>query len=197
MTVKYLGKGGFILGQTAWEEFRPWLRPDATDYLAAYLPERARVFEWGAGAGTVWMARQGYSVVSCELDGDWVRAVETELDYQGLAARVRLIRFPPQASQEKRLRDYADLILAQSPGSFDLVLIDGRNRNRCLGNARPFVKPGGLLCLDNSERAEYAAGHALFDAWPGVEWGDDGWMTTVWKRPRGKTERVELETADA
>jgi len=76
-------------------------------------------------------------------------------------------------------------------------LIDGRNRNRCLGNARPHVKVGGLLCLDNSERWEYAAGRALYDDWPGVEWGDDGWSTAIWTRPDAPVARVVLEDADA
>jgi len=102
--VIHLGKGGFILGQTVWEEFVPWLRPAATDWLAAHLPAGARVFEWGAGGSTVWLARQGYQVTTIERDGSWYDTVRDELARQLLQDRVLLAHLPA-------LRDYADYIV--------------------------------------------------------------------------------------
>jgi hypothetical protein len=192
------GHGGFVLSDTCWEEFRPWFRPAATDFLVSTLPAGAKVLEWGAGSSTVFWARQGYHVTSLELDGEWYHTVQRELDLQGLSALVNLIYFCPQADAMKRLQDYADHALVLPAASFDLVVVDGRNRNRCLGNSRFLVKEGGLLCLDNSERWEYAAGKALYQDWPFWEWGDDGWSTAVFEREAGAdVKRVVLENADA
>jgi hypothetical protein len=93
---------------------------------------------------------------------------------------------------------YADYILKSSDNSFDFILVDGRNRQRCLGNARSKVKVGGIVCLDNSEREEYNDALKLMESWDGYSFGDDGWLTTVFLRLlESEVERVEFPNADA
>lgn len=41
------------------------------------------------------------------------------------------------------------------PGVFDLVVIDGRAREACLGAAVARLAPGGLIVFDNVDRRRY------------------------------------------
>lgn len=196
MTTKFIAHGGWIGADTCMEEGRPWLRPAAAEYIESLLPEGANVLEWGCGASTIWLARMGCAVTSIELDQEWVNQIRKWLNDEGLCDSVRILDFSP--SNSLNLCDSADFVLKMLDNSYDLILIDGRARSRCMGNARSKVKVGGMLVLDNSEREEYANGVALMDSWDGSEWGDIGWKTTVWHRlPESETERVVLPCEDA
>jgi predicted O-methyltransferase YrrM len=189
--IKYMGHSGWIGADTAMEESIPWLRPGATAYIESLLPE-ANVFEWGSGASTLWFAKRGYCVTSLELDKSWVELIRGKIK----GANIRLLDFSPSTLQN--MEEYADCILHSLDNEYDLILIDGRNRNRCLGNCRSKVKIGGIICLDNSERTEYAKSVQLMDSWDGYEWGDEGWKSCCWTRlPESNIERVEFETEDA
>lgn len=184
--IQYVSTGGFILGQTAWEEGRPWLRPDATQYLQNHLPQQAYIFEWGMGASTIWFAKHGHSAISLELNKKWYYQVAHRLiDDNLLAGGLHYFGKIGDMDGEIDLADlqwYADKIMEYKDQEFDLILVDGRNRCRCLANALSKVKIGGMLCLDNSERSEYAKALGLLDTWDGYEWGDSGWKTAIWHR---------------
>ena len=55
----------------------PWWTFTASDEVQRFLRQRpdARVFEWGSGASTVWLAKRATSVVSVEHDASWAEAV--------------------------------------------------------------------------------------------------------------------------
>ena len=190
----------WLSADTAWEAPCPGLRPPAIDYIAAHLPADGQVLEWGAGGSTIWLAPRCGQLTTLEMDGEWYHQVLRRLDLLGLLPKVRLLYFGPQADERARWRTYADYILTQDDGAFALVLIDGRSRSRCLANAMRKVQPGGLLCLDNTERGEYATAVVLVNGWPRLDWGDEGLMTTIWTRPRDWTpprDRVVLPEAEA
>jgi predicted O-methyltransferase YrrM len=64
--------------------------------------------------------------------------------------------------------DYAEYVAAieeYPDDAFDVVVVDGRERARCLTAALPKVRPGGLLVVDDVDRERYqAAIHAT--GWP-------------------------------
>jgi len=200
--IEYCGHGGFILNDTAWEEGKPWLRPAAVDYIESHLPIKSKVFEWGSGASTIWLARHEYQVHSLELNYDWYPQILKRLQDEGIDHCVNLHYYgsidqwdAPLSPSDMQM--YADAVLCADIQDQDLILVDGRNRCRCLANARSRVKIGGLLCLDNSERTEYAKAVDLLTDWPGYSWGDEGWMTTVWTRPLGEIIPVVFPNEDA
>lgn len=54
----------------------PWWTFDAADAVEGFLASRpaARVFEWGSGASTVWLAKRSGCVVSIEHDAAWAES---------------------------------------------------------------------------------------------------------------------------
>ncbi|MBR9765968.1 MAG: class I SAM-dependent methyltransferase [Rhodobacteraceae bacterium] len=148
----------------------PWWTYRAIDRVDAFLAERpaARVFEYGSGASTVWLARRAASVTTIEHHAGWGYKMQGLLDRLPGLGPVRLRTVLPDAdrvtdplyvSQKKpeqgqSFRAYARAI-EREEGQFDLIVIDGRARAACLAHARTRLAPGGLIVFDNSHRCRY------------------------------------------
>jgi len=157
----------------------PWWTYDAIAEVDAFLAARpgARVFEYGSGASTVWLARRAGEVISVEHDGGWHALVAGRLAALDLPASVDHRYVPadtagaegdPEYLSDKpghaglSFKTYASAIDAED-GPFDLIVIDGRARNACLAHARTRLSPGGLIVFDNSGRARYGDAIARSD----------------------------------
>ncbi|MEX1663677.1 class I SAM-dependent methyltransferase [Thioclava sp. 15-R06ZXC-3] len=143
----------------------PWWTFNAIDTVDQYLAEKpgARVFEWGSGASTVWLAKRAGEVISIEHDGDWADVVAPRIAGFG---HVTLTRVDAQAKgrissgkfgfEGQFFDDYVAAI-RDVPGQFDLIVIDGRAREACLDEALARLAPGGRILFDDFKRARYRA----------------------------------------
>lgn len=146
----------------------PWWTYRAIDVVQGYLAGRAgnaRVFEYGSGASTVWLARRARSVVAVEHDGDWAERVEQLLGAEDLAnVRIVVPDVPRTSSPEVgsaaptgrglEFRHYVET-LDREDGDFDLVAVDGRARSTCVRAATRRVGEDGLVLLDDAQRPRY------------------------------------------
>jgi hypothetical protein len=157
----------------------PWWTFEASDRVAAHLAARpgARVFEWGSGASTVWLGARSGAVTSVEHDAGWAERVAGRLpDNADLVLvaptaghRAGAVGSRKPGHEGLDFRAYVAAIDAV-PGDFDVVVIDGRAREACLARAVDRLAPGGLIVLDNVERARYRAAVDLHVApRPGLE----------------------------
>ncbi|MBZ6378098.1 MULTISPECIES: class I SAM-dependent methyltransferase [Pacificimonas] len=127
----------------------PWWNRKAALAVDRFLSARseARVFEFGSGSSTVWLARRAAHVYSAEPHADWAEALERELaPYGNTDLLVRRL--------ERGGGPFA-LSIAEAGGQFDLIVIDGRERAACFTQAIPFLKPDGLVLFDDSFRRRY------------------------------------------
>jgi hypothetical protein len=189
----------------------PWTTFTAIEHLQTHLRSGMKVFEFGSGGSTLFFIRQGAVVSSVEHEKIWHERVVRELASLKISGHdVRFV--PPEPALETQpgdpsdpevyatsdevwrkysFRNYAACIDAHAPETFDVILVDGRARPACVRHALPRLKPGGLLVLDNSERAEYARAMALVDQmkWPRTDCIGPGpcnryfWRTTIWQKP--------------
>jgi len=125
----------------------PWWNVAATREVAGFLRARpkARVFEYGAGASTIWLAHHADSVVSVEHHAEWHQRLTKEVEH-----------FPNIQLQHRELDGdgYIGAIDA-ADGPFDLIIVDGRRRTECLARAIPHLARGGIILLDDSGRSRY------------------------------------------
>jgi hypothetical protein len=141
---------------SAWELGEPWWPAPAIRHLDEQLPANARVFEWGSGGSTVWLARRGADVVAIESEREWHRLVSERVPEAD-------VRFVPGTDtgtlrSEPELRDhgqhffdeYVAAIEDFPDGAFDLIIIDGIARCECARRATSKVKPNGLVVLDDT-----------------------------------------------
>ncbi len=114
--------------------------------LRAVLEERKpeRVLEWGAGGSTLYWPKLFPEIkwLSIEHNPDYARALEGKT-----APNVTLMQL-----------DYPDYheLKAEQVGTFDLIIVDGRHRVRCLDVARDLLNPGGAAILHDAGRERYA-----------------------------------------
>ena len=145
----------------------PWWTYDAIDAVTSWFADRdgspVRVFEYGSGASTLWLARRASEVHSVEHHRGFGEMMATELaQFDHVTLRI----VEPVPSERPRVAsakeghqglDFADYVAAIDavPGDFDLVVVDGRAREACLAAAQSRLAPGGIVVFDNSRRRRY------------------------------------------
>jgi SAM-dependent methyltransferase len=138
----------------------PWWNVAATREIEAFLSARpgARVFEYGSGASTVWLARRASQITTVEHDPEWLTKFERQTaDYDHVTLLHRSIAEGPE--------DYIKAI-DEIEGQFDLIVVDGRHRTACFKHATRCLKNDGIVLFDDSGRRRYRAaieGSALME----------------------------------
>jgi len=190
--------------------FAPWIPYVAIEYLTTILQPDWRVFEWGAGGSTIYWALRCAQVTSIEHDPGWYHAVQTALGLwasddcydcelkwiPGEAPAYYLSRDPNHPDNYRRpecpelnYQRYARAI--DGRGLFDLVFVDGVARPSCVAHSLASVRPGGWLCLDNSDQAHWLTHYfdrPLLTLWKRHDHHGSGrgrvpWTTTFWQKP--------------
>lgn len=125
----------------------PWWNVHATSKVAEFLAMRpvARVFEYGSGASTGWLARRAKEVTSVEHHGDWFALMQSQLrSFGNVDLRYRALEGDAYARA-----------IGEVEGQFDLIVIDGRRRADCLEQSVNRLKPDGIILFDDSGRRRY------------------------------------------
>jgi len=125
---------------------------------------KARVFEYGSGASTLWLGRRAAEVHSVEHDAGFhafLQPLVTPLPH----VKVRLVEPVRTATPQTPSRrhghaglDFTAYVHAidDVDGDLDLVVVDGRARVASARHALARLAPDGVLLLDNANRDEYA-----------------------------------------
>jgi hypothetical protein len=134
--------------------------------LQAFLAGRpgARVFEYGAGASTMWLSRRAARVDSVEHDVEWAERVR-EMVAGAPGVRLHVVPATP-ATSRTRVRsgrvghadlDFGDYVAAidRVGGVFDLIVVDGRARNDAFRHSLDHLAPGGVILFDDIRRKRY------------------------------------------
>lgn len=176
----------------------PWWTYAAIQEVDVLLEGRkARVFEYGAGASTMWLASRAHEVFSVEHDADFVPVVASltdDFDNVTLLSvpptEVAGVPVTPSGRDGYENADFTDYVQAidRVGGTFDLIVVDGRARVACLDHALGFLAEGGVVLFDDIRRARYRAAlerddvevTLLAGAKPSIPYRD----TTALLRPR-------------
>jgi predicted O-methyltransferase YrrM len=121
----------------------PWISYTVIRLLRDFLSKESRVLEFGSGMSTVWYALRAQEVCSVEDYLPWYKKVDDMLITQGLNNVT--YKFAETAS------DYY-AFMANDRSAFNLIMIDGSHRSKCVENALTLLRPGGILYLDNSDK---------------------------------------------
>ncbi len=162
----------------------PWVTAGAMTFLEEFVvrvPD-ADVLEFGSGGSTIWFSTRVGSLLSFEHDPGWAQAIRTALiDVPNVD--LRLLERP-----------YFNHIFDFKDDSFDLVLVDGRDRVECARLAKRVLRPGGIMMVDDTNRINdrYSELPAVMDNWQRIDFevferrkkkGPKHRNTTVWIKP--------------
>lgn len=124
----------------------PWYTYPALEYLKNFDFSDCEVFEFGAGNSSRFWAGLAKRIVSVENDPHWFEQVRR------IAASNQLTLL---CENEE---DYV-AALGRQEQSFDVIVIDGKWRERCADESVGCLKIGGLIILDNSDRHHDVCAH--------------------------------------
>lgn len=147
----------------------PWWTYRAIGIVDDHLARTpsARVFEFGSGASTLWLARRAVSVDSVEHDREWARRTDELLRSNVGQNRIPRLHTPPvpersdpeipSSSPTAKGLDFVHYVetIREVGGVFDFIAIDGRAREACLAAALDHLSPYGLILLDDAQRPRY------------------------------------------
>jgi hypothetical protein len=145
-----LGDAGFALltailrVSTGYRPAIPFIALNAFRFLKKRLPANARVFEWSSGMSTLWYERNCAEVHAVEDDADWFKVISSR------TKRARVYNLEGQ--------DYVNKIREFPVGYFDLISIDGSDRLACFEVAQEYLRPGGMLLVDNTDKDRASKG---------------------------------------
>jgi len=137
---KYALKKSMKMGKCVDEngEMIPWYTYPAIEYIKQFDFSDKRVFEFGSGSSSFFWSRIAKEVVGVEDNKEW---------YDSIVERKRKnMRFVCREGE-----DYYKRILVEKD-KFDVIIIDGKQRDKCCESALKKLKDGGMIILDNSER---------------------------------------------
>jgi predicted O-methyltransferase YrrM len=153
--------GQLVLRVSRRTDTGPWIVPAAVAELERILTPAARIFEFGCGYSTAWLAARSAHVISLEHDDAWLAEVRARLRRAELD-NCELIRAGAD--------DFPAVIERFSDEAFDLVIVDGQDtaattRVDCIIASASKVAPGGHLLLDDSDNRRYAAVDDILRGW--------------------------------
>lgn len=156
------------------EKTKPWLVHEAIIFLEAILTKKSLVLETGSGASTIWFANRARSVLSFEHNKTWYKNVKETLEHKGIK-NVELKYVPDYPKKGLDLK-----------GLFDVILIDGRGREKSFMSVLRNLKIGGYLILDNAERSRYKNIIGIMSSlgYPKMIFIDK-WSTIFWRKMEG------------
>ena len=145
----------------------PWWTIKSITKVESFLAGRHNpsVFEWGAGASTLWLAKRAGTVISVEHDDSWAARVK-EATTEMKTVKVR--HKPPGISKGGESKytsaksgntgySFENYVKAidETSKKFDLIVIDGRAREACFDLALGNLKEDGIILFDNMNRKRY------------------------------------------
>lgn len=120
-----------------WGPAIPWITLPAFRFIRSRVGPSTRFFEWGSGRSTVWFSRHCGEVHSVEDDPSWCTFVRKKVRN----ASVYLLHGPA----------YVEKVTDFPQEYFDIILIDGSQRLACYTVAKYYLRPGGILVIDNTD----------------------------------------------
>ena len=123
------------------------------EFLKNRLNKNITVFEYGGGNSTIWFAKYVKNIISVENDQSWVEHIN---------------KFLPSNAQllyrDTHNISYSDLSFApigkpssysqtinETKQKYDIIIIDGVDRNNCIVNSLQNLSDIGIIIVDNFE----------------------------------------------
>ena len=120
----------------------PWLTYSFIDFLEPRLSKDLNILEFGSGNSTLFFSCRVKSVFSIEHDMKWIELLEKKISHN-----CKIINYSLSDERYENPISNGEL--------FDVILVDGRKRVKCVLNCLDKLSPKGVIILDDSERYEY------------------------------------------
>lgn len=134
---------------------KPWWSFGAVTALEKRLRPHMTAFEFGSGGSSVFLGERVGSLVCVEDETEWTDLVRASAQQRGLKnVQVLHRHFDFWKTEDFKQSDYLRSI---EGAKYDVIVVDGKEwsdqvRDICFWHAENFIKPGGLIVVDDSWR---------------------------------------------
>jgi hypothetical protein len=125
----------------------PWVTYSFIDFIKERLKKQHTVFEFGSGNSTYFYGKYAGIVVSVEHDKEWYDKISGSKPENAEMIFCELVRDGDYCRMPIKLEE-----------TFDIIIVDGRDRVNCCKQAVKAVSESGVIVLDDSEREAYNEG---------------------------------------
>ena len=126
----------------------PWFTTSFLNYLESIEVNLENVLEFGSGSSTIYWSKISKKVISIEHDPDFYFFIKDQIKaYDNVDLKLRSLDLNLYTSAIKEENYF-----------FDLIVIDGMNREEIIQMAPSFLTERGVIILDNSHRPSYQTG---------------------------------------
>lgn len=125
----------------------PWVTYSFIDFIKGRLNKQLTIFEFGSGNSTFFYAKYAGIVVSVEHDKEWFDKILSTKPENAELIYCELVRDGDYCRMPLKLEE-----------TFDIIIVDGRDRVNCCRQAVKAVSETGVIVLDDSERDDYKTG---------------------------------------
>lgn len=118
----------------------PWYTYPAIEYLSQFDYSNKKIFEFGCGNSSKFWAARAKKVVSIEDNLKWFAKWQQEMT---------------ALNQQVLWRDEGEIYenaILESKEKFDVIIVDGKRREKCCETALLRLSKGGMIILDDSDR---------------------------------------------
>ncbi|TVR12616.1 MAG: FkbM family methyltransferase [Balneolaceae bacterium] len=126
----------------------PWFTYGVNELLEKRLQKELTVFEYGSGLGTLWWTKRVKSVTAVEHVKSWFDEISEKMPQN-----VHLLF--------RELGENYINAISEGEHPFDIIIIDGRERNKCAAAARNHLSKRGVIIFDDTNREKYSEGITL------------------------------------
>lgn len=130
----------------------PWMNYSFIDFLEPRLDKEMKVFEYGSGYSTLYLSGRVGSVTSIEYDKGWYEKMEQDLDDKN---NCKIAYYPVPESYNVAIKDFGEEL-------YDIIIVDGRDREECVKHIIPYLSSGGVVLLDDSWKEKFNKVFAFF-----------------------------------
>ena len=124
----------------------PWYTYPAIEFIENKIDSDFRIFEYGSGNSSLWWSERVTQVISIESDANWFGYIK-----ENMPSNVELYLIEDDLKYASAINQYED-------HSFDVIIVDGSNRNQCAEFAISKVKNQGFIIFDNTDDHRHAPG---------------------------------------
>lgn len=118
----------------------PWYTYPAIEYLSQFDYSGKKIFEYGCGNSSLFWAARAAFVTSIEDNPQWFDKWRKEFRAPNLEILLR-----------GEGKDYENAVF-EKEDMYDVIVIDGKRREKCGVAAVRKLAPGGVIILDDSDR---------------------------------------------
>ena len=143
---------------------RPFMTDEEIDTIDGAIDKilhnkgKISCLEWGSGMSTIYYCQKlkgrNFTWDSVEYNPDWLKEVEKYTDSLADIALFDYGGYTRDTLRKVCMKDYIDYPKTLNK-KFDLVIIDGRCRMKCLEVAQEILDKGGLIYVHDADRPRY------------------------------------------